>query len=275
MNFSNHKISIIGLGIMGTALANLLKKMEKLDSTYDKNHQKGPNNIESINDLKSDICILCLPSSVEVESVLEQLKKTEIKYIVDHTTNEPEKIVFFKKTMSKLNITYLNCPLVGGVRSIRDNKIVSIVPECSYKGNLKNIIDIYVKEKIFARDLISAAHLKLLHNFVTISNSVSFIEAYNLSQKMGVDTKTFFNTIQSGTADSYVSRNTLIRTLMNNNYSDGYKSYLVKKDMKYVKRISQKYKTSLNILKTINRYIDLSVKCDGDQLDYPIIHKVI
>lgn len=273
-------IAIVGLGQMGTSIKERLEPFYKIHS-YDKKYSVELDNIyknKKNEAQESLIAILCLPNSQEVSQVLSFLiKNSQIKYIIDHTTNFPNEVNNFYSLCNNKGVHYIEAPMIGGVRSVRKGNltILTIDNIDDYK-ELKNVFSCYVKKIICAGKVTVPSQLKLLHNMVTIGNTNIFLEVLAFSKALKIDISKFFDVIQSGTASSYVSYNTLVRTILDNNFEDGFKLYLACKDIKYSKQLANKAKLKLPLFSVIENNMDIALEKENFcELDYPIIYKVI
>ncbi|REC61339.1 hypothetical protein DRF65_16625 [Chryseobacterium pennae] len=279
-------ISVVGAGVMGKELIKIFSEEKILLGYYDLK-SKTENNIffddaflkQSVQELKnSSFIILCLPNQDSVEKTVDLIlnncnEKNERPGIVDMSTSSPD---FANKIFEKCSlkgINYYECPMIGGVRALRERKLnVLIHSNQQNYSKLEPILKLFCGKIYEFRNSGEPNSLKLVHNFITISNSLIAMQGLAISDVLGFDRETFFDVIENGTASSYVIKNTLKRTLLHDDFKEGYKLNLVKKDMKEINSLFKKCNPNFAIYKEIVKIIMSDFDEEFLSVDYPIIY---
>ncbi|MED3648646.1 NAD(P)-dependent oxidoreductase [Halalkalibacterium halodurans] len=280
-----NNIAVIGAGTIGGAIATRLIHEGVSCILHD---LKKPNKEElaslfvyDIADIPREynIFLLCLPDDSSLLSVVNELKKKKETIVIDFTTTSPQSKKNANKLLKEHNNKYIVAPLTGGVRAVRAKQASLIVSgeEKIYKMVLP-ILRFFSSNIIYlGEDICSASYAKLIHNFVTLSNSMTVITALQLSNKVGIQKEDLFEVIKKGTANSYVVENTLSRTIINNNYKEGFKLKLAYKDLVLVKELLNKLNISSRMLEeNIERFSSCIEQVDHfKEIDYPIIYNFL
>lgn len=271
-------VTVVGIGTMGEAIAK--KVCSNLKTyTYDADTSlevKGCQRITNIKDICSEVLILCLPDSVVLDKYKKKLLENKnLKIIIDHTTNHPEMVAQFYTFFNDKKIEYIEAPMVGGVRSVRNSNLTILTTSNVKNSNPQRIMKSYTKKFIYSGEKLNPSKYKLLHNLVTISNSNIFLEILHFAEKIGLNKEKFFEIIQNGTASSYVSTNTLVRTILNDNYDDGFKLKLAFKDIKYAFDLSRQSNLNLPIINIVRKYMKEALKQEKSFKDYPIVTQTV
>ncbi len=277
------KVGVVGVGTMGYAIAEKLAEEKMLSAVYDKNYKKELSGqyfqCKTIQQLvrKSGVVLLILPDDYAVTGVVNEICELKLKpqVIVNMSTISPQVSEENEQRVVSVGVEYIECPMIGGVRSIYDRKLKVIVGGSKEKVNFIEALLGKICEKIiFSTGRGGALRLKLLHNLVTVSNSAVFMSALKAAEKLNVNKKDFFEVVQSGTASSYVAHKTLNRTLLEDDFAEGFKLGLLQKDLKLIMELLGNIDMhKLPLFKATNKFYQTE-KCEVDllEMDYPIIY---
>ncbi|WP_444626232.1 NAD(P)-binding domain-containing protein [Flavobacterium columnare] len=281
------RIGVIGVGTMGKELVNIFTENDLLNGYFDvsENLELDDKYLDyrssSINCLlfQSSIIFLCLPNKSSIENVVDTLckaKKTRKLIIVDMSTSSPSLASEIHEKCLNNGISYFESPMIGGVRSLKKKELkILINGDKEDYLNLFPILNIFCSKIYFFQKKGEPNSMKLIHNMVTISNSFIAMNALSICEEMKFDKETFFDIIENGTASSYVIKNTLKRTLLENDYNEGYKLGLVKKDMIEILNLIDEKGNHLDVFSNIFEKIISMVDKNNENYDYPIIYSKI
>lgn len=279
-------ISVVGAGVMGKELIKIFSEEKILLGYYDLKAKIESNAFfdetffkKSIKELKSSSFIfLCLPNQDSVEKTIDLIlsdctEKAKCLSIIDMSTSSPDFANKIFKKCSLEGINYYECPMIGGVRALRERKLnVLIHSNQQNYSKLEPILKLFCNRIYEFQNSGEPNSLKLVHNFITISNSLIAMQGLAISDELGFDRETFFDVIENGTASSYVIKKTLKRTLLHGDFKEGYKLNLVKKDMKAINALFEKYDLNFSIYKEIVKIIMSDFDEEFLGVDYPIIY---
>ena len=211
-------IGFVGVGLMGHGVAkNILKNGFTLTIMGHKRREpildlvnRGAQEVKTISSLmqKSEVVFLCLPSSVEVESIiygndgiLENCKSDMI--LVDCTTADPNVTAKIATSLAEKGVSMLDAPLGRTPKEAEEGKL------STYVGGDKNIIkmvrpilECYTDTIIETGALGTGTTSKLVNNFISIGNCAVIAEAFATASKLGIDLGKLNEVISAGGANS-------------------------------------------------------------------------
>ena len=189
-------IGFIGIGNVGSNLANNLLKSNNNVFVYDKN-KKSYSRLKKIKNKpcktldelveKSTIIITCLPSPKSVNNVLETLLKYLTKkhiWIEMSTTDKDEMIRLSKKVNSK-GANVLECPITGGEHRAKSGNISILA--AGKKSTFKKcfpILSLLGHEILYCGKIGNASILKVITNYLASLHLVGIGEALSVAKKI-------------------------------------------------------------------------------------------
>ncbi len=214
-----NKIGLVGLGFVGTAIAQSLLAGDfdvigfDIDSTRCRNLEElGGNADGSPAQLAQQVdhIILSLPDTNIVKQVIEGPSgileaKTTPKYIIDTTTGDPDETVALAKRLVQREIYLLDSTISGSSQQVRDKEAVFMIG--GEKAAFETCSDIFRKlsEKIFYLGPSgSGSKAKLASNLILGLNRVALAEGLVFANKLGLKTETFLEMLKATPAYSAV-----------------------------------------------------------------------
>ncbi len=213
-------LGLIGAGLMGHGLAvNLLRAgyplavLERSGKTLATDLAgMGATGIAVPAKLagQSDVVMLCLPGSPEVEAVmngadgvLAGLKKDAI--VIDFSTSAPDSTLPVAEAVAARGGRFIDAPMARTPKEAEEGRLNLMVgsdPETL--AEVRPLLEA-VAENIYHAGPVSAGHrMKLLHNFIALGNSALLAEALVCAAKGGVDIPTLCEVLATGGGDSTV-----------------------------------------------------------------------
>lgn len=118
------KVSVIGIGQMGSKIASNYKKAGMLGSVYDVDSRKIPPEMVTHHEKSLDkllasenTIILVLPDNKSVEGIcssVSKLSSNRPKLILDCSTISPDISLKLHTLLKPLNVNFMDCPVSGG-----------------------------------------------------------------------------------------------------------------------------------------------------------------
>jgi 3-hydroxyisobutyrate dehydrogenase-like beta-hydroxyacid dehydrogenase len=208
------QVGVIGLGIMGSAMASNLVKAgfevygyDPVPAARQGLKKAGGRACKNIHELtqKAQHLLLSLPSEAALEQVCSELLATGHKgLIAADTSTLPEACKLrHKKALARCGITLLDCPLSGtGAQALsRDLAIYA-------SGNAKAIKAMHAVFAGFARvrydvgDFGNGMRMKLVANLLVAIHNVSSAEAILMGARAGLDPATIVKVVAYGAGGS-------------------------------------------------------------------------
>ncbi|MBC8471382.1 MAG: NAD(P)-dependent oxidoreductase [Planctomycetes bacterium] len=205
------KIGLVGLGLVGTAMAERLlaeqfnvigfdikpAKCEHLEQLGG----KAVDNPAQVAE-QTDRVILSLPNTEVVLKVVEGPEgileaKTLPRYIIDTTTGDPEETAALAQRLAKKDIYFLDAPFSGSSQQVRDKEITFMVggDKIAYE-KCTDIFQTLGADVFYLGDSGNGSRAKLASNLILGLNRLALAEGLVFAGKLGLDPKAFLELLK-------------------------------------------------------------------------------
>ena len=239
------KISVIGLGLMGTPIATLLMKAGYQVTGFDiiKKQMSNlvPLGLRAVKSPKeaakdADLIMLSLPTWNAVLEVVEGkdgvaagARKGQI--VVDTSTSPPWESRALGKRLARKGVEWMDVPISGSSAQARvGNMVFMMGGKRSIVESIKPVLDRIGKKTVHVGKMGDGATLKLVINHTLYLNQAAAIEGLVLGLKAGLNPDVLFDVITSGAASSdlLIARG---RDMLSGNFSPKGPIILANKDL--------------------------------------------
>ena len=202
------KVGVIGLGIMGSAMAaNLLRAGfavhgYDIDAARRKAFQQAGGVIaSSVSNLRAPVIITSLPSAAALHKVARQLKA---KCIVIETSTLPiDEKILAGETLRKKGIVLLDCPLSGtGAQARTKDLVVFGSGDRAAFSKTSAVLKGFSRAHHYLGEFGNGSKMKFVANLMVAIHNVSAAEAFVLGMKAGLPAKTIFKVAGDGAGTS-------------------------------------------------------------------------
>ena len=241
----DHNIGFIGLGNVGSKLANNILQADYNLFIYDINKNtsnelvnKGAiwkNSVKDIIDSAS-LIITCLPSPQAVTEVVES-KSGMIEFInnkhlwIEMSTTDEKEMIRLSKLIESKGANVLEAPVTGGQHRAESGNISVLT--AGKRENFNRAFPILSEigfEVLYCGKLGNASTLKVVTNYLASINLLSIGEALMVCKKYGIDLKKAYQGIKISSGNSFVHE-TESQVILNGSYDVGFTMDLVCKDV--------------------------------------------
>lgn len=188
------KVGVIGLGIMGSAMAANLARARFKVQGYDVLPKRGA--VRSIAEIDAPVVISSLPSSEALLGTIEKLSGILIETSTLPLEDKLEAKKRFKGVM-------LDCPLSGTGAQAKTKDLV--VLGSGDKKAFRRVIPVlkgFARSQHYLGEFGNGTKMKLVANLLVAIHNVSAAEAFVLGMKAGLDPKTLYKVIADGAGSS-------------------------------------------------------------------------
>jgi 3-hydroxyisobutyrate dehydrogenase-like beta-hydroxyacid dehydrogenase len=216
----SRRIGFIGAGLMGHGMArNIVEKGYRLTVLAHRNRvpiddllARGATEAESpaAIALASDVVILCVPSSAEVELCVFAENGIvagahEGLIVIDCTTAEPASTKRVAAALGSRNVRFADAPLTRSPKDAEAGRLNTLVgADEATLAAIRPVLETF-SENIFHIGPVGSGHkLKLINNFLSQGVAALVAEAVTTATKAGVDLQTLFEVVSAGGANSAV-----------------------------------------------------------------------
>jgi len=283
------KIGLVGLGLVGTAIAERLLANDfevvgfDIDSARCKHFKqlggKAASSSAEVAQAAKRV-VFSLPDTDIVRQVVEGPAgileaKIPPKYIIDTTTGDPEETIALSKRLAECQIHFLDATISGSSRQVRDKKAVFMVG--GEKAAFETCMDIFQKlsEKIFYLGPSgNGSKAKLASNLILGLNRAALAEGLVFASKLGLEPETFLELLKATPAYSAVM-DTKGKKMLNDDFTAESRIRQHHKDvsliLKYAEIAGQELPLSRVHLDALEKAIEAG---DGDLDNAAIIREI-
>ena len=270
------RVGLIGVGLMGHGAAkNILERgaypltiignrnREPVDDLVKRGAREAANPAEVA--AASDVVILCLPSSVEVEAVvygenglLPTLQRGSV--LIDATTADPTVTRKIGGELAGRGIDMLDAALGRTPKEAEAGKLSTYVGgDVKVLERVRSIIATYADTIVHCGPLGAGTTCKLVNNSITIGMASLFAEGIVTAAKVGADLNALADVLSAGGADGRMWR------MMEPWIRSGDDSHLrgpiriAAKDVRTYGRMAESAGSAIPILQAVNQMLRLTL----------------
>lgn len=210
------RVGFIGVGLMGHGMAgNIVDKGWPLTVLGHRNRepvedlkQRGAAEASSPKDLaeRSDIVILCVTGSPEVQSVIQGpdglAAAGKPLLVIDCSTSDPSVTIKLAAELAPVGITLIDAPLGRTPADARAGTLDVMVggdPDAIERA--RPVLDAFAQRVVHTGPTGTGHTMKLLNNFLSMGYAALYSEALALGAKAGLTPQLFDSVIRGGRMD--------------------------------------------------------------------------
>ena len=213
------KIGLVGLGLVGTAIAESLLAQQfdvvgfDIDPERSRQFEKsGGKCASSPAEVAAGVerVILSLPDTNAVRQVVEGPAgileaESPPAHVIDTTTGDPEETMSLAQRLAERSITFLDSTISGSSRQVREREAVLMVG--GDEAEFEKCSDIFsaLAEKVFyVGPSGSGSKAKLASNLILGLNRLALAEGLVFAEKLGLDLEAFLDLLKATCAYSAI-----------------------------------------------------------------------
>jgi 3-hydroxyisobutyrate dehydrogenase-like beta-hydroxyacid dehydrogenase len=239
------KVSVIGLGLMGTPIATLLMKAGYQVTGFDviRKHMSNlvPHGLRAVDSPReaakgAHLIMLSLPTWDAVlkavegkEGVMEGVQKGRI--VVDTSTSPPWESRALEERLAQKGVEWMDVPISGSSAQARVGNMVFMAGgKRAIFEKIKPVLDQIGKKTVYVGKSGTGATLKLVINHTLYLNMAAAIEGLVLGLKAGLNPDVLLDVMTSGAAASnlLISRG---KDMLKGDFSPKGQVYIANKDL--------------------------------------------
>ncbi len=261
-NVLNYKIGIIGLGVLGSAIAECFinKKIRIIgydlsDKVYKKLNKSYFSSASSIEELytESNIVLTCLPSEKSLLDVTENLKS---EVLIIETSTLPHECK--KKALDQLknsNCKIVDAPLSGNRLAALEGRLSAYLSgDEPDKIIAKKILDIFCQKVTDVGEFGNGIVMKLIGNILNLVHNAVSAEVLTLGMKAGLNPKVIHKAISGTFSSSGVFENRGKLMVDQDFEKEGMNFSTPMKDSKFITELSRENLVALPIYQVALQY---------------------
>ena len=253
-------VGFIGVGLMGHGMAkNLLEKGHSLTILGHRNRPpvedlvaRGAVEVASPADVarNSEIVFLCVPSSLQVEALVEGDKgilsvAREGLVVVDTSTADPDSTLRLAARLAAKGVRMVDAPLTRTPKQAEEGRLnVMVGADDALFAAIKPVIECFAENVAHVGPLGAGHKIKLINNFIALGSASVIAEAVTAAVKVGVDLEKLFDLVSKGGANSNIFQMVMPWVLQGDISNMQFAIRNAAKDLRYYSRMVQDAKLS-------------------------------
>lgn len=277
-------IGFIGLGVMGEPMCrNLADRSGRRVLASDLNqaplqrlsaHGVQPADLKAIA-TGADTIFLSLPGGREVEAVCETLLPllASGQTVVDCSTSPVGLTRALAAKFAANGVDFADAP-VARTREAAEKGTLAIMVGASAPvfDRIRPLLACCASDISHCGEVGAGQMAKILNNMVLFQTVVALSEALALAESAGVDGRTMFDTLTTGSADSFALRNHGIKAVLPGFFPErAFSARYALKDLTYALDLAREGGVHLPGAETARRYLEAAIAAGDGDLYWPAI----
>jgi 2-hydroxymethylglutarate dehydrogenase len=238
------KIGMIGLGAMGLPITRRLLDaqfelyaFDLVPQAIEKAKSSGAIICEEAAKVASyaKIILFSLPNADIVQSVLNEILNSNninAEIIADLSSIAPESTKKFADMAKKHGISYMDCPVSGGVSGAQAGTL-TIMAGGSWQNmeKLMPVLKAFGKNIRHIGDTGTGTAIKMINNFILGCNMATVAEALVLGKKLNLDLDIMHDVLSTSSGRSFIIENKIPNFIKKRDFTGGFTVNLEHKDL--------------------------------------------
>lgn len=271
------KVAVIGLGVIGSRVAERLRKADKYVYVWSRSPKPEPNFLGSPAEIakSADAVQIFVGNGDDLVKVIESmephLKRKHI--ILNHSTVDLESVRKADHIVTSAGASFLDAPFTGSKRAAAEGNIVYYVGgDAAALERVRPVLQASAKEIIHVGKVGDAMVLKIATNMVTATTVEVLSEALAVTRAQGVDGAKLMQALFSNACCSDLIRMKL-PTMLEGNYETHFALKHMFKDAQLALGLANQSKIELPALSTTASMMFKLIQKGHGTEDYSILNR--
>lgn len=271
------KVAVIGLGIIGSRVAERLRKADKYVYVWSRSPKPEPNFLGSPAEIarSAEVVQIFVGNGDDLLKVIEamepHLKRKHV--ILNHSTVDVDSVRKADRIVSSAGASFLDAPFTGSKRAAAEGKIVYYVGgDAAALDRARPILQISAKDIMHVGKVGDAMVLKIATNMVTAATVEVLSEALAVTRAQGVDGAKLMEAIFANACCSDLVRMKL-PTMLEGNYEPHFALKHMFKDAQLALGLANQSKIELPALSTTASMMFKLIQKGHGAEDYSVLNR--
>ena len=285
-----HRITFIGLGVMGEAMCgNLARRGDWPVLAYDLKPEplqrlaaEGVPAATSLDEAAaSDFVITCLPGGDHVRSLVldgELLDKMQPgAVLVDMSTSQPALMREIADAAAAKNIDFADAPITRTRQAAAEGTLAIMVGASDATfARITPVMETIGSDVLHCGAVGTGQIVKIMNNMVLFQNVAALNEAIEMATRAGMDGQALFGALAKGSADSFALRNHGVKSAAPRTYpSPAFSVDYAAKDLRYALELAAETGVDAAGARNVARLFEAAQAAgDGDKY-WPVIRETL
>ena len=269
------KVGVIGLGIIGSRVADSLRKANAHVYVWSRTPKPEPNFLSSPAEVAAlaeviQIFVTNGEALLEVLAALEP-KLTKKHIIINSSTVDPLSTDKAAQLVENTGAAFLDCPFTGSKLAAEKGALVYYVGgDLRHLEQVRHILEISAKEIVPVGGIGDATILKIATNMITSTTVQVLSEAYALTKACGIDPEKLAEAVENNACGSPLTAMKL-PTIIAENYEPHFSLQNMFKDAQFALNLANQKKVDMPALSTTASVMFKSLQRGFGEEDFSVI----
>jgi len=272
---NQHKVGVIGLGIIGSRVANNLREADCHTYVWNRSPKTEPNFLGSPAEVAqvADVIQIFVRNGEDLVEVIGKMKEqiTSRHVIINHATVDPESTRKASGIVSGAHGMFLDAPFTGSKVAAEKGALVYYVGgDSAVLDRVRPVLEISAKEILFLGDIGEATILKIVTNMITASTVEVLAEALALTRANGIEPEKLVEALEHNACGSTLTAMKL-PTLIAGDYEAHFSLDNMFKDAQFALDLAKSQNLDLPALSTTANVMFKSIQSGCGDKDFSVI----
>lgn len=269
------KVGLIGLGIIGSRVAESLKNSGKQVYVWSRTPRPVSNFLSSSAEVAGLAEVIQLFTTDEkallevIENLVPALTKRHV--IVNHSTSDPEVVVEAYQMVRATGAAFLDCPFTGSKEAAEKGALVYYAGgDPKVLDRVRPILEVSAKDIVYLGRVGEASVIKIATNMISAATMEIVAEAYGMIEAAGIDPARLQEAINHNGCRSDLIE-TKLASIIKSDYEPHFTLRNLFKDVQYALKMGKSLKVEQPALTTTANVIFKTIKNGKGDMDFSIL----
>ena len=276
-DFRSIRVSFVGLGAMGWHMASHLPKVCDQVKVWNRNIEKAQLHAQNFGTtavtlqeaVHADVIFSCLPTSADVENLIESVELRSGSIWVDCTSGVPASAQFLAGKLKTKGVDYLDAPVSGQTIGAENGTLtVMVAGDFDAFTRAKPIIQAFSGLIEYVGQSGSGFAVKAVNNTLMAVNLWAVAEGLSILKANAVDLSAALNCINHSSGRSGMSETIISQRVLSREFNKTFALDLLQKDIGIAMDLKNEAELKLDILQKTQDQFNLIEKTKAKALDF-------
>lgn len=270
-------VAFIGLGAMGWHMASHLTKTGLEVLVWNRTEAKAQQHASYFTTqavtieqaVQADYIFSCLPTSADVEQLIQAHPPTAGSIWIDCTSGVPESAQKLSKQLQTIGVAYLDAPVSGQTIGAENGTLTVMVGgDALAFEQAKPVIQAFAGLIEHVGDSGSGFAVKAVNNTLMATHLWALAEGMTLLKSKGVDLASALSCINHSSGKSSMSENIMAQRVLNRGFNKTFALDLLQKDIGIAVDLIQQEQLQLPAMQMVQQQFTRIEKSKAQDLDF-------
>lgn len=269
------KVGVIGLGIIGSRVAELLRASERHVYVWNRTPKPTPNFVSSPAEMAqlAGMIQIFVSDGDALLDVIEAMKDklTKKHIIINNSTVEPQAAADAYELVHETGAAFLDAPFTGSKLAAEKGALVYYVGgDPKTLERVQPLLETSGKEVLFVGRVGEASIIKIATNMISAATVEILAEAYGLTTAAGIEPGRLRDALEHNACSSPLTSMKL-PAMIEKDYDTHFSLKNMFKDSQYALNLAKEFKLDLPALSTTASVMFRSIQKKNGDLDYSVL----